>query len=138
MDGNAIKKRKSTSLKSQYLDILQRLSQVSSKKSELVDLTEKLYTLSSEIRNRSPCFLNADELRLIMDWKLARGKFRPQLKKLIASNSSDFVESTTKQAFLKSWPENLEILTRLKGVGPATATGGYFYALYFSHLDFKR
>jgi hypothetical protein len=58
-----------------------------------------------------------------MDWKLSRGKFRPQLKKLISSNSPDSVESITKEAFTKDWPDSLNVLTRLKGVGPATGTG---------------
>jgi hypothetical protein len=71
---------------------------------------------------KDPRFLDLDELRLVMDWKLQRGKFRPQLKSLIESNSADTVRSITKDAFSKKWPENLSILTTLRGVGPATAT----------------
>ena len=81
--------------------------------------------LSDKLADRDPCFLNLDELVLIMDWKLQRGKFRPQLKSLIDSNSPDVVTSTTKEAFGRTWPENLKVLTRLRGVGPATATGTF-------------
>ena len=69
-----------------------------------------------------------------MDWKLQRGKFRPQLKSLIESNSSQNVEAITKDAFTRNWPENLKTLINLKGVGPATATGKLKNGLNYSYI----
>lgn len=59
-----------------------------------------------------------------------RGKFRPQLEQLAASNSSDIVKSTTTEAFsllndstsIDSAKESLSKLNSLKGIGPATAS----------------
>lgn len=58
----------------------------------------------------------------------SRGKFRPRLKQLISSNSSDEVQQTTTEAFSKPLTSVEQILgavkqlSVLKGVGPATAT----------------
>ena len=58
----------------------------------------------------------------------SRGKFRPRLKQLISSNSSDEVQRTTTEAFSKPLTNVEHILAAvkqlsvLKGVGPATAT----------------
>jgi hypothetical protein len=52
----------------------------------------------------------------------SHGKFRPSLKSLVQQNSGEFVEQTTSEAFsAESWPESLNILVKLKGIGPATA-----------------
>lgn len=97
------------------------------KKKNLVDFTKKYNDLSVKCQSRNPFFLSLEELMLVMDWKLQRGKFRPQLKSLIESNSPDLVVSVTKNALSKEWPENLKILTELRGVGPATATGIFIF-----------
>ncbi len=65
-----------------------------------------------------------------MSWKLARGTFRPSLMSLIRSNSTESVIEITKEALSaltngddkKSWIQALKTVTRLRGVGPATAT----------------
>lgn len=83
------------------------------------------------------------ELALLMDWKLAKGKFRPSLPKLIQGNSEESVEKATRNGFLiftdyakkqTNWLEidiseyqtalrlSLKRLTELRGVGPATAS----------------
>ncbi|CAH2353927.1 hypothetical protein CLIB1423_13S02058 [[Candida] railenensis] len=89
-------------------------------------------------------WLTKDELILLMDWKLAKGKFRPTLPKLIRQNEAAQVESITRSAFKtllnylqnKSFPftdsdKKLYISTvkdatkkasELRGVGPATAS----------------
>lgn len=94
--------------------------------------------------NDAGVYITRDELRLLMDWKLAKGKFRPALKKYIDSNDDDSVRKTTESglaAFLDSldlsksdWSVDdvahykwctdkaMKILCGLKGVGPATAT----------------
>lgn len=52
----------------------------------------------------------------------SHGKFRPSLKGLVQQNSGESVEQTTSEAFSsESWPESLNILVKLKGIGPATA-----------------
>jgi hypothetical protein len=104
-----------------YLIVLEILAR-NPKKKNLVDLDKQWNDLSSKCASKDVFSLSLDDLKLVMDWKLQRGKFRPQLKSLIESNSDDNVQSITKEAFSKKWPENLNILTKLRGVGPATAT----------------
>lgn len=81
------------------------------------------------------------ELKLLMDWKLAKGKFRPTLPKLINSNDEKSVEEVSRSALTDfvaraeklpqdvGFPDYSEILNdllktlcELKGVGPATAS----------------
>jgi hypothetical protein len=80
-----------------------------------------------------------------MDWKLAKGKFRPMLPKLIRSNAPDLVKSATTDGFniwlkffksnnTSSWADiktsdyidavksSFKLVCVLKGVGPATAS----------------
>lgn len=85
-----------------------------------------------------------EELVLLMDWKLAKGKFRPTLPKLIKSNQDDDVVAITKaglgifmefahsngatwddvtlQEYLSVAKDSLKKLCELKGVGPATGS----------------
>jgi len=52
----------------------------------------------------------------------SHGTFRPSLKGLVQQNSEEFVKETTTAGFsANSWNESLNILTKLKGIGPATA-----------------
>lgn len=72
-------------------------------------------------------------LRKVLDWKLARGKFRPTLPKLVDSNDAKTVERCVREALEKiracqSTEDALasgavQKLAELKGVGPATASG---------------
>ncbi|KAM7370940.1 hypothetical protein PAMP_010449 [Pampus punctatissimus] len=59
-----------------------------------------------------------------MEWKLTRGKFRPRLQQLVASNSEDTVEKCSRKAFslLPDVQAAITELSSLKGVGPATAS----------------
>lgn len=88
--------------------------------------------------------ITKEELVLLMDWKLAKGKFRPTLPKLIKSNPDDDVVSVTKAGFTifmecvahtdEKWTNialrdyqaavkaSLKKLCELKGVGPATGS----------------
>lgn len=54
-----------------------------------------------------------------------RGKFRPQLMKLVQQNSHDDVETTTAAAIaaLPDLEKAVGIASKLKAVGPATASG---------------
>lgn len=52
----------------------------------------------------------------------SHGKFRPSLKGLVQQNSDEFVRETTIAGFsADSWSDSLDILTKLRGIGPATA-----------------
>ncbi|CZT20379.1 uncharacterized protein RCC_06239 [Ramularia collo-cygni] len=72
--------------------------------------------------------LSKPQLLQLLHWKLSHGKFRPTLQKLIDSNSPQVIEETTRRALAEfSKDENspktaLNILTELKGIGPATAS----------------
>lgn len=107
---------------------------------------EDLPTLLKLRYQENRCRLTREELILLMDWKLAMGKFRPMLPKLIKSNTDEIVESATEEGlgtFLQYseqfnekdfWTEGtleeylavtkqaLNQLASLKGVGPATAS----------------
>lgn len=55
------------------------------------------------------------------------GKFRPTLTKLVSSNDDHFVDETVKESLgvyerTTSAPAAVNVLTRLKGIGPATAS----------------
>lgn len=110
------------------------------------DLPEVLKT---RYEKENKCFITSEELVLLMDWKLAMGKFRPNLPKLIRLNSDETVRNTTETAltnfltaidtkfetngkseydydkskeFLGVVKTALNQLLTLKGVGPATAS----------------
>lgn len=52
----------------------------------------------------------------------SHGTFRPSLKGLVQQNSEEFVDETTTAGFsANSLSDSLNILTKLKGIGPATA-----------------
>ena len=60
-----------------------------------------------------------------MIWKLRRGMFRPTLMGLIKRNDNKIVVDVTKSAFEaadKDTSDSLDILCKLQGVGPATAS----------------
>lgn len=104
--------------------------------------------LKTRYAKEKKCWLSKDELVLLMDWKLAKGKFRPTLPALIKSNSAESVEtitekgfgillthfensgkspwkeltSDTKQKYLEAVKESCDELCNLRGVGPATAS----------------
>ncbi|BGP41369.1 hypothetical protein JCM10449v2_005347 [Rhodotorula kratochvilovae] len=67
--------------------------------------------------------LTKEELVRLMDWKLARGKFRPRLQSLVASNSASSLRSAISSAAGAATLENaLKELSKLSAVGPATAS----------------
>jgi hypothetical protein len=89
--------------------------------------------------------MNHDDVKTLVDWKLCvsvtsdipqclltsrdrrHGKFRPTLMKLVTSNESSFVETTIKDALKTHKADSdvsktLNMLTKLKGIGPATAS----------------
>ncbi|KAF3802941.1 hypothetical protein GCG54_00000308 [Colletotrichum gloeosporioides] len=79
---------------------------------------------SQEAPKRS---MNHDDVKVLVDWKLRHGKFRPTLMKLVSSNDSSTAEKTVKEGVeayqgVSDLSASLNILTRLKGIGPATAS----------------
>ncbi|KAJ3184530.1 hypothetical protein HDU87_003930 [Geranomyces variabilis] len=70
--------------------------------------------------------MSVEDLAKIVEWKLSRGIYRPTLLAQVKSNSAELVESTSKAAFsLLKQNKTLEALaeiSKLKGVGPATAS----------------
>lgn len=104
--------------------------------------TELPALLNSRFKKQN-LHLTKAELALLMDWKLAKGKFRPTLPKLIQSNDSETVVQVTKAGLgmfmedaqeWKSWSSlsvtsyqqsvksSLKKICELKGVGPATGS----------------
>mmetsp|Transcript_7624 Transcript_7624/g.21811 ORF Transcript_7624/g.21811 Transcript_7624/m.21811 type:complete len:226 (+) Transcript_7624:3-680(+) len=93
--------------------------------------------LIPSVKDRDPPHMTGDELVRLVEWKVTRGKFRPNLSKLAASNGAFLVQRTTERAFvqLRAIEEGgeaaqttrlsvdaMQTLTSLKGVGPATAS----------------
>ena len=80
--------------------------------------------LPSTIQSRQPSFLKHEELVKLTEWKMARGVWRQRNLILVRSNAPDLVEKTSQDA-LSNIPDAkkpISILSRLSGVGPATAS----------------
>ncbi|KAL2044766.1 hypothetical protein N7G274_002541 [Stereocaulon virgatum] len=73
-------------------------------------------------------FLEKNEVTSLVEWKLKHGTYRPNLAKLVASNSIKEIRDTTKSAFAiyeannDDFAKSISTLTNLKGIGPATAS----------------
>jgi hypothetical protein len=87
--------------------------------------------LGNRILQRSPPHLTQEELVLVVDWKLKRGKWRPKLLDYAKVHSNEDVIKVSTEAFkrLDSFSVDDEsvckantTLCKLKGVGPATAS----------------
>lgn len=141
-----------------YTQVTSELSEQSSKRYKIggesqVDLigidkwknTTLPNILKKRYEDKKTPWINRDELILLMDWKLAKGKFRPTLPKLIRSNDEDVVERVSRNAFeqlvaffqsntppkwdteyrksyLAMLKKTLKVICELKGVGPATGS----------------
>ncbi|KAG0018828.1 hypothetical protein BGZ81_010049 [Podila clonocystis] len=93
----------------------------------LADLDEWYQnTLPTILSTRKPQSIDSSELCKLMSWKLKRGKFRPNLAKLAASNADSVVKAASQKAFAlmtsSSLKASLAEMSSLKGVGPATAS----------------
>ncbi|CAH0014416.1 unnamed protein product [Clonostachys rhizophaga] len=71
--------------------------------------------------------MDLDAIKALVEWKLRHGKFRPTLMSLVSSNPNDFVNEIVQEATqlyqeTKSIPASLAKWTKLKGIGPATAS----------------
>ncbi|KAF0025311.1 hypothetical protein F2P81_022192 [Scophthalmus maximus] len=107
-----------------YWDVVEAKAK-SKKPGKLLNL-DKWYQqeLPTLISGRLDKHISLSELVKLMEWKLTRGKFRPRLQQLVASNSEDAVEKCSLKAFslLPDVQAAIAQLSSLKGVGPATAS----------------
>lgn len=96
----------------------------SSAGAELVGLDGWVWgELGDAVRSRSPQRVTKAELEKLMRWKLSRGKFRPALPRLVASNSEKAVREASEAALAASGERKpVQELAALRGVGPATAS----------------
>ena len=78
--------------------------------------------LTKSIMKRSPMFMTNDELSLLMQWKLKRGKWRPRLQKFVDDLTADQVLKATTlagEALEKGdFKDALKCCTALRGVRP--------------------
>lgn len=100
----------------------------SSKPDNIIKL-DKWYQndLPKKIKSRGKdAHLTHDEMVQTIKWKLARGKFRPNLVNLVMMNTPRVCIQETKKAFRKLYKDDLtgavQALCNLKGVGPAMAS----------------
>merc|ERR1712038_2165675 len=113
-----------------YDQALRLKAESKSSKPENVIKLDKWYQndLPKKIKSRGKdAHLVHDEIVQTMKWKLARGKFRPNLVNLIQMNSQADVVKYTKEAFSTLGKKGdlqaaANILCSMKGVGPATAS----------------
>ncbi|XP_003382942.1 PREDICTED: uncharacterized protein LOC100634549 [Amphimedon queenslandica] len=96
------------------------------KKEDTLSHLDKWYQeeLTKSVLSRDPPHFNSAELCQLMKWKLTRGKFRPRLTDLVKENTEKNVMDITTKAFslLPNVRKAIEMLTKLKAVGPATAS----------------
>lgn len=81
-----------------------------------------LFSLASSRRA-----MQLGDVQILVEWKLKHGKFRPTLMKLVTSNDQAFVRNMAETAldiYSKSSDTSaaVDALTKLKGIGPATAS----------------
>ncbi|KAF9380824.1 hypothetical protein CPB97_008109 [Podila verticillata] len=101
---------------------------VASKKDDALAGLDEWYqsTLPAILATRKPQSIDSSELCKLMSWKLKRGKFRPNLAKLAASNTDSAVKLASQKAFALISSSSLKAaiaeMSSLKGVGPATAS----------------
>merc|ERR1711899_20510 len=115
---------------SKYQEALQAKADSKNSKSEILIKLDKWYQneLPKKIKSRGKeAHLVHDELVQTIKWKLARGKFRPNLVNLVQMNTPRVVMQETKKAFRKLQKTNdlqsaIQSLCNVKGVGPAMAS----------------
>ncbi|XP_061765240.1 uncharacterized protein zgc:112496 isoform X2 [Nerophis ophidion] len=108
-----------------YWHVVEAKAKTGKKSGKLLGL-DKWYQeeLPTLISSRSDKHVTLSEMVKLMEWKLTRGKFRPRLQQLVASNSEDTVETCSTKAFrlLPDVSAAIAELSTMKGVGPATAS----------------
>merc|ERR1712172_233833 len=113
-----------------YDQALRLKAEAKSSKPENVIKLDKWYQndLPKKIKSRGKdAHMVHDELVQTIKWKLARGKFRPNLVNLVQMNTPRVAMQETKKAFRKlaktgDVEQAISTLTNLKGVGPGMAS----------------
>ncbi|PHH83688.1 hypothetical protein CDD83_2945 [Cordyceps sp. RAO-2017] len=77
--------------------------------------------------DQPPRAMGLDDVKLLVEWKLRHGTFRPTLMSLVASNAPALVQRTVQEALRlyrdsSSAADALAVLCALRGIGPATAS----------------
>merc|ERR1711997_792532 len=111
----------------QYDQALRLKAEAKSSKPENVIKLDKWYQndLPKKIKSRGKdAHMVHDELVQTIKWKLARGKFFPQLTNLVRINTPKAVQTETRKAFRKlpNVEQAISTLTNLKGVGTTLAS----------------
>lgn len=96
-------------------------------KEGLVALDKMLWVeLGTAIMEREPSYIQADEYRRVVEWKLKRGKWRPRLQKFADELSPDLIKTHSEKALACLEQGNTRKavfhLVELRGCGPATAS----------------
>ncbi|KAM0253995.1 hypothetical protein ACHAQJ_007008 [Trichoderma viride] len=129
---NKITKEQFASHLSQYPILVEAISQSKGAKNgqkTLSELDHYRYVDAVETFNlkKPKREMDLDDVKMLVEWKLRHGKFRPTLMSLVSSNPPS-TASQTIQFALKSYSSSkdagsaLRLLSELKGVGPATAS----------------
>ncbi|KAK0155898.1 hypothetical protein N1851_001555 [Merluccius polli] len=109
-----------------YWEVVEAKSALKGKKSGKLLPLEKWYQeeLPALISSRPDRYVTLSELVKLMEWKLTRGKFRPRLQQMVATNGAEVVEKCSRKAFglLPDVRAAITELSSLKAVGPATAS----------------
>ncbi|KAH6609294.1 hypothetical protein Trco_002640 [Trichoderma cornu-damae] len=129
---NEITKEQFASLLRQYPVLVEAISQAKGAKSgqkTLSELDRYRYVDAAETFDleKPRREMNLDDVKMLVEWKLRHGKFRPTLMSLVSSNPPSSASQAIQLA-LKSYASSrdaqsaLRLLSELKGVGPATAS----------------
>jgi len=113
-----------------YDQVLRLKAEAKSSKPDNVIKLDKWYQneLPKKVKSRGKdIHLTHDEMVQTIKWKLARGKFRPNLVNLVQMNTPRVVMQDTKKAFRKLSKTNdvqaaANILCNMKGVSPGMAS----------------
>ncbi|XP_045119246.1 uncharacterized protein LOC123509140 [Portunus trituberculatus] len=105
-----------------------KAQQKAKKKGESLESLDKWIQndLKTTADSRTPPHVTREELVRLMEWKLARGKFRPRLVELAGSNEEEKVVTVTTEGLRLGAKgkvtEAVEMIATLRGIGPATAS----------------
>lgn len=80
--------------------------------------------LPARIANRAKAYVTVEELAGVTEWKMLRGDWRPRNLQLVRQNPPEEVERLSAEALALAddTKRPIVLLTRLGGVGPATAS----------------
>ncbi|KAF9771434.1 hypothetical protein IL306_010923 [Fusarium sp. DS 682] len=116
----------------QYLPLIKKISDEKGAKGgqrTLLELDNYRYNDALDVFNSTTKSrpMRLDDIKTLVEWKLRHGKFRPTLMNLVSSNDANDTQEIVKQA-LEAYKKGadieaaLSILTKLRGIGPATAS----------------